>query len=156
MLSQAIKNIIKIRAEEFKIDPALVTAFIMVESSGNPRATRYEPNFYKRYILPLNLAPPEGTKRATSWGLMQIMGQVAREKGFKDDFEELFDPATNLFWSLKHLKGFIKRYEPSLDDAIAAYNAGSPRKDNAGNYVNQTYIEKIHKQLQTIKGGQSA
>lgn len=152
MLSQAIKSTIKIRSEEFGIDPALTTAFVMVESSGNPTATRYEPNFYKRYILPLKLPPPEGTKRATSWGLMQLMGQVAREKGFKGEFEELFEPATGLYWSLKHLKHFINKYAPNLDDAIASYNAGSPRKTKEGNYVNQVYVDKIHKHLDQYVG----
>ena len=153
MLTQAIKNTIKIRADEFEIDTDLVTAFVMVESSGNPRATRYEANFYKRYIVPMKLKDLEDAiGRATSYGLMQIMGQVAREKGFKGAFEELFDPAVNLFWSLKHLKYFIKKYEPSLDDAIASYNAGSPRKDELGKYRNQAYVNKIHKQLQTLKG----
>ena len=151
MLSPKLKEIIKQKADEFGIDYNLVLSFCIVESSGNPRATRYEANFYKKYIVPLNLPSPEGTKRATSWGLMQIMGQVAREKGFKGKFEELFDPAVNLFWSLKHLKHFIKQYAPNLDDAIVSYNAGSPRHKQDGTYVNQVYVDKIHKYLQSIK-----
>ncbi len=148
MITQAIKNIIKIRAEEFGIDPDLITAFVIVESSGNPRATRYEANFYKHYIVPMGIKDSaEAMGRATSYGLMQIMGQVAREKGFKGKFEELFDPATNLFWCLKHLKGFIKKYAPNLDDAIASYNAGSPRKDELGKYRNQVYVDRIKSHL---------
>lgn len=155
MLTQAIKNIIKIRAEEFEIDPDLVTAFVMVESSGNPKATRYEANFYKKYILPMlhsnAITQEEAIGRATSFGILQIMGQVAREKGFKGTFEELLDPAINLTWSLKHLKSFINKYAPNLDDAIASYNAGSPRKDETGKYRNQIYVDKINKQLDLLK-----
>jgi soluble lytic murein transglycosylase-like protein len=132
-----------------------VESFVVTESSGNPKATRYEPNFYKKYILPMlhdnAYTPHEAIGRATSYGLMQIMGQVAREKGFKGEFEELFDPATGLEWALRHLRHFIDKYAPSLDDAIASYNAGSPRKDANGFYYNAQYVSKIHKYLNQIK-----
>lgn len=154
---EIIRKTIEIKALEFEIDPDLVEAFCMVESSFNPKATRYETNFYKRYILPMlhsnSIAPEEATGRATSWGLMQIMGQVAREKGFKGEFKELFEPAVGLTWSLKHLKKFIDRYidVEGLDCAIASYNAGSPRMRD-GKFVNQAYVDKIHKYLNQIKG----
>ncbi len=141
---------IKIKAEEFGVDPDLVQAFVFVESSGNPTATRYEANFYKKYIQPMlhqnAITPHEAIGRATSWGLMQIMGQVAREKGFKGEFEELYEPGVGLTWGLKHLKHFIDKY-PDLDDAITSYNAGSPRKNGDGQYVNQNYVNRIHRYL---------
>jgi len=156
MVNLDIRKVIEDRAKEFGIAPDLVEAFVMVESSGRPNATRYEPAFYKHYILPMLLnnaiTADEARGRATSYGLMQIMGQVAREKGFKGSFEELFDPSTNLYWCLKHLKRFIDKYAPNLDDAIASYNAGSPRKDETGGYVNALYVSRIHKYLEKIKG----
>ncbi len=155
MVQPGIRKVIENKAKEFGIDPDLVESFVMVESSGRPNATRYEPAFYKHYILPMLLnnaiTPNEARGRATSYGLMQIMGQVAREKGFTGKFEELFEPETNLEWCLKHLKRFIDKYAPNLDDAIASYNAGSPRKED-GVYVNQGYIDKVHKYLNQIKG----
>jgi soluble lytic murein transglycosylase-like protein len=150
-----IKRIAKEKAEEFGIEPALVLAFVMVESSGNPLATRYEANFYKRYIAPMlhenAISLEEATGRATSYGLIQIMGQVAREKGFKESFETLLIPEVGLHWGLKHLKRFIKKYPDNLDDAIASYNAGSPRKKADGNYVNQGYVNKIHRAWKQMK-----
>lgn len=150
-----LRRIIEEKAGEVGIDPDLCQAFCAVESSYNPHATRYEPNFYKRYILPMltkgDITADEARGRATSYGLMQIMGQVAREKGFRGKFEELYGLAAGLEWGLKHLKHFIDKYAPNLDDAIASYNAGSPRKAGDGWYVNQGYVDKIHKYLNQIK-----
>jgi len=149
-----LRKIIEIKAAEFEIDPDLVEAIIFVESSCNPKAKRYEPYFYKKYIQPMLhkniITPDEAIGRATSWGLMQIMGQVAREKRFMGDFENLFEPATNLTWSLKHLKRFMDKCT-ILDSAIASYNAGSPRLNKDGTYVNQHYVDRVNKYMKQIK-----
>lgn len=151
-----IRKIIEIKAAEFEIDPDLIEALCQTESSCNPKATRYEPNFYKTYILPMlhqnAITPDEAIGRATSWGLMQIMGQVAREKRFMGNFEELFEPAIGLHWALKHLKYFMNKCT-ILDSAIASYNAGSPRINKDGAYVNQVYVDKVNKYLKKIKEG---
>lgn len=156
MIKPELRKIIEEKAIAFEIDPDLVQAFCSVESSYNPAATRYEPGFYKTYIQPMfamgGFDVHEAIGRATSWGLMQIMGQVAREKGFKGPFEDLFSPTIGLEWSLKHLRHFIDKYkEMGLDYAIASYNAGSPRHKADGSFVNQGYVEKIHKTLKQIK-----
>jgi Transglycosylase SLT domain len=70
----------------FDLDPALVCAVIEQESAWNTNAIRYEPVFRERYLLPLKLAPTEEVARSMSWGLMQVMGQVARENGFTGEF----------------------------------------------------------------------
>src|SRR5437899_11674014 len=68
------------------LDTALVCAVIEQESSWNPYAMRYEPTFFSRYVAPLytnnNITASEAWARGFSWGLMQVMGQVAREHGF--------------------------------------------------------------------------
>ncbi len=68
------------------LDPALVCAVIEQESSWNPYAMRYEPAFFSRYVAPLytnnKITASEAWARGFSWGLMQVMGQVAREHGF--------------------------------------------------------------------------
>jgi len=47
---------------------------------------RYEPAFFSKYVAPLytnnKIAATEAYSRGFSWGLMQVMGQVARETGF--------------------------------------------------------------------------
>jgi transglycosylase-like protein with SLT domain len=82
------------------LDPALVCAVIEQESSWNPYAMRYEPTFFSRYVAPLytnnKITASEAWARGFSWGLMQVMGQVAREHGFAAGehpfLSELCDP----------------------------------------------------------------
>jgi Transglycosylase SLT domain len=76
---------------------ALVCAIIEQESAWNPHAIRYEPGFRTRYVAPLGLPPTEEIARSISWGLMQVMGQVAREHGFTGKFlSALCDPVVGL------------------------------------------------------------
>jgi len=73
-------------AEAHQLDAALVCAICEQESAWNPWAIRYEPAFFAHYIAPqLNagkISNTEAQARAFSWGLMQVMGQVAREHNF--------------------------------------------------------------------------
>src|SRR5579864_2482097 len=79
------------------LDPALVCAVIEQESAWDAHAIRYEPGFRARYVAPLGLPPTEEVARSISWGLMQVMGQVAREHGFNGKFlSALCDPAAGL------------------------------------------------------------
>jgi soluble lytic murein transglycosylase-like protein len=79
------------------LDPALVCAVVEQESAWDAHAIRYEPAFRARYVAPLGLPPTEEVARSISWGLMQVMGQVAREHGFDGKFlSTLCDPATGL------------------------------------------------------------
>ncbi len=84
-------------AEANKIDPTLVCAVIEQESAWDPRAIRYEGAFRARYVAPLGLPPTEEIARSISWGLMQVMGQVAREHGFTERFlSSLCEPAVGI------------------------------------------------------------
>jgi soluble lytic murein transglycosylase-like protein len=68
------------------LDPALVCAVVEQESARDAHAIRYEPGFRARYVAPLDLPPTEEIARSISWGMMQVMGQVAREHGFQRPF----------------------------------------------------------------------
>jgi soluble lytic murein transglycosylase-like protein len=84
-------------AEKHSLDPALVCAVIEQESAWDANAIRYEPAFRTRYVAPLGLPATEEVARSISWGLMQVMGQVAREHGFTGKFlSSLCDPAAGL------------------------------------------------------------
>ena len=84
-------------AEKHSLDAALVCAIVEQESSWDAHAIRYEPAFRTRYVAPLGLPPTEEVARSMSWGLMQVMGQVAREHAFNGKFlTALCDPATGL------------------------------------------------------------
>jgi len=76
---------------------ALVGAVVEQESAWDTHAIRYEPAFRTRYVAPLGLPPTEEVARSMSWGLMQVMGQVAREHGFSGKFlSALCEPASGL------------------------------------------------------------
>ena len=84
-------------AAQHSLDPALVCAIVEQESAWDPHAIRYEPAFRSRYVAPLGLPPTEEVARSISWGLMQVMGQVAREHSFTaKSLAALCDPATGL------------------------------------------------------------
>lgn len=84
-------------AAQHALDPALVCAVVEQESAWDANAIRYEPAFRVRYVAPLGLPPTEEIARSISWGLMQVMGQVAREHGFTGKFlSALGDPAAGL------------------------------------------------------------
>ena len=91
-------------AARHSLDPALICAIVEHESSWNLWAIRFEPAFFAKYVAPLftnnKIEPPtnsEAYSRALSWGLMQVMGQSARERGFSAQFlSELCDPAAGL------------------------------------------------------------
>lgn len=147
---------IEATASRYRLPTGLVAAIVETESHGNPWSIRYEPAFYRRYIAPLTevaRTPPcsedtERQARATSWGLMQVMGQVAREMGCKNAFlSELCQPEIGLEFGCKKLASLVKQDYAAhgWDGVIAAYNAGSARKLSSGEWVNQDYVDKVNR-----------
>lgn len=107
------------------IDPALVCAVIEQESSWVPQAIRYEDGFYQRYIVKLNLKDPtEARARAFSWGLCQVMGQVAREEGFTGHLVDLCQPEIGIDRGCVHLAKKLSVH-PELESALLAWNGGA-------------------------------
>lgn len=170
---------LEVIADELLLDAQLVASFICVESSGNPWAWKPEPPY--RYlwdvakgrpfralthdermseVAPKDFPVPAGADREAewwgqqiSWGLMQVMGGVARERGFSGVFlTQLCDPAEGVWVGCRHLAALLRRYR-HLPDTIAAYNAGSPRKLATGVYENQQYVDKVLDQLGRLKDG---
>lgn len=118
------------------VSPMLIAALIHQESGGNQWAIRYEPAFFKRYVEGKTKATLQGyvpkrcsleterTNRAQSWGYCQLMGQVARERGFKGEFlSELLDPTTNIRMGAEFLQALLHKYE-STEAALLRYNGG--------------------------------
>lgn len=132
----------------------LVNAIVEVESDGNLWAVRYEPAFFDRYISGhvkvktfgcCSLAT-ENRLRACSFGPMQIMGQVARERGFEGEFlTQLCDPEIGLEYGCRHLALLADRIKATYgyEGVIAAYNAGSPRKQANDRWINEGYVRKV-------------
>lgn len=131
-----------------RLDPNWVYAVIQTESSGLISAIRYEPNW--RYLVRPSFyaeqlkitAETETQLQKFSYGLMQVMGSVARQYGYPDQLPLLLEPFRALEYGCKHLANFRKRF-PTGRDWIAAYNAGSPRKNPDGSYENEEYVKKV-------------
>jgi len=117
-------------AGEHSLEPALVCAVIEQESAWNPWAVRYEPGFLSRYVAPLytagKLSATEAYTRSMSWGLMQVMGQVAREFGFKEaSLVELCDPATGVEFGCRILAVRMAKARGDAAAALPSWNGGA-------------------------------
>jgi soluble lytic murein transglycosylase-like protein len=93
-----LNEVISPAAERYGLDPRLVAAVIMVESSGDAKAV----------------------SRKGARGLMQLMPHTAKMLGVGD----VFDPAQNVEGGVRYLKDLLDRHEQDLPMALAAYNAG--------------------------------
>jgi len=96
--SRKFQPIINQIADRHGVDPDLVRAVIMVESSYNPLAV----------------------SNKGAMGLMQLMPRTARAMGVKD----CFNPEHNINGGVRYLKKLLTRYNGDIELALAAYNAG--------------------------------
>jgi soluble lytic murein transglycosylase-like protein len=112
-----------------QVDPALVKAIIMAESSYNPRAVS-----------------KKGAK-----GLMQLMPLTAESFGVKD----AFDPRNNIHAGVAYFRKLLNQFNDDKRLALAAYNAGSRRvrqyKGVPPFEATQLYIEKVFAYYETYK-----
>jgi len=123
----ALIDQVKYQARIYGVDPALACAVVEQESNWNVWAIRYEPAFFTRYVASqVNLSDTERTARATSWGLFQIMGQTARERGFKGQFlSSLCDPMWGIPAGCEFLGHLLTIKGGNQTDALLAWNGGS-------------------------------
>lgn len=110
----------------------LVKAVITRESGWTPNAVR-----------------PEPLIGDASYGLMQVLLRTARlyDGGITPD--QLLDPPTNITIGTTHLSGLLGRYF-SISDAVAAYNAGSVRRNAAGLYINSRGDTKVQSYVNDV------
>ena len=134
MTKPELISLAKATATEHGLDPALFCALVETESGWDTWAARYEPGFKKRYIDPIKSVDRFGTisyvtereHRSTSFGLCQVMGQVARELGCKvPSLVQLCDPETGLTYGAKRLKKAMDRKKGDVRQALLNYNGGS-------------------------------
>ncbi len=150
-MNQSLISLIQDAAAKHHLPFLLVRAIVKVESGGDAAAMRREEKFFQRYvedrgyavILPCTRDTEEHL-RGYSFGLMQIMGQTARELGFRETFlGGLLTPEVGLEWGCRYLKSQLDRYHGDLEQAVAAYNLGTARRDETGAFKNQAYVNKI-------------
>jgi len=134
------EDIIESAAKEYSIDPKLIRAFITVESSWNPTASRPEPRI-----------------NDASWGLMQVLLATGRRVSNNPNLtsEQLVQPTANILIGTKFIRELWDRYKGNLTDVIAAYNAGSAfrSKSDPTKYTNQQYVDKV---MRVYKGPSTA
>ena len=117
-------------AEAHALWPEVVCAIVEQESSWNPWALRYEPAFYEKYIAPQiargNIVDlTESHARAFSWGLMQVMGQAAREHGFNGaSLAALCDPAAGIEIGCRVFAAKLAAAEGNVARALLLWNGG--------------------------------
>jgi soluble lytic murein transglycosylase-like protein len=107
--SAAYSHMIDGAALANRLEPALVTAVILVESGGDPRAV----------------------SRRGARGLMQLMPATARRYGVSN----LFDPEQNIRAGSQYLHDLAERYQNDLELMLAAYNAGPEAVDRQGGRI---------------------
>lgn len=124
------------------LDGALVCAVVEQESNWEPWAIRHEPAFETKYVKPLHLADTEEVARSISWGLMQLMGEGARELGFKGHLASLCDPDNGLDYGCRHLKGKLDSHNGDVTAGLLAWNGGG----------NKQYPEQVLARMTKYKG----
>lgn len=82
-----------------------------------------------------------------SIGLMQIL--IGPRGPYPNlSKSQIADPPTNIVLGSNFLKSLLSRY--SMSDAVASYNAGSPMKNAAGQYVNSKGVTNVQQYVDAV------
>jgi hypothetical protein len=122
-------HIVQRVANRYEVDPALVRAIIMAESSYNPKAV---------------------SKKGAE-GLMQLMPRTAEYLGVEDTF----NPEHNIDAGVRYFKQLLDQFNGNVKLALAAYNAGGSRvrkyKGIPPFKDTQYYVKKVFEYRQRFK-----
>lgn len=112
--------------------------------SAKEQVSEYAPRDFP-WIESVSSQNTEWWGQQASWGPMQVMGAVAREYGFRRAFPALCTANEGVEYGCKHLARLADRFyqREGWTGVVAAYNAGSPRRVNGGEFVNQLYVDKV-------------
>jgi len=154
----------------YPIGPNLVLAIIWKESSGDPAAWNPEPRYrwlwdlkHNRPFRQLTAAEAESEEppgdfacfagdrdqewwaQQASWGLMQVMGAAARERGLTENYigALLNDPFLGIEYGIRHLWHYAFQLgNRQTVDALNRYNAGgnTPRGAYAADVLSKKKI----------------
>lgn len=117
---EQILNFVQTCSRQYGLDPKLIRAVIQVESNYSPRAV----------------------SRAGAEGLMQLMPETQQDLGVQSPF----DIRDNIRGGVRYLGQLLERF-PSLDVALAAYNAGPGQVEAHGGIPpfpeTQRYVRKV-------------
>jgi hypothetical protein len=157
-------------ARRHGLEPDLVEGVCRVESSGNRFAWNPEPHY--RYLWNVKTKQPfrkmtaaevaskrppvdfptlagdrdqEYWGQQSSWGLMQVMGAVAREFGFQEPYlPQLCEVRYGLEFGCAVLQSRVRWSGGDVDKALAAYNAGQGGWKNGIGYAQKVRSAWAH------------
>lgn len=141
MTQNDLRSIIAAHPSRGTLPVEAVLAVAMKESSFREYAIKYEAHYKWLVGNQDEMSPAEKFGQKHSWGLMQVMGGLARELGFAGAFHELWTPEIGLKYGMLYLRKLYAKHG-NWPDTIAAYNAGSVRRVD-GKYVNQAYVDAV-------------
>lgn len=163
-----IYNVFGLLGDLDGIDPVYIQAIAEQESDYHYWAVRFEPGFYYTYIhkkysyngikaelgesgrdlLRKVSLSTEEFSRACSWGVMQVMGQVMRERGYRGILHHvLFIPEIGIEYGIRQFHRHWKWYKGDLNKALHAYNGGTARGDS-GSFP---YVIEVKNRIERIK-----
>jgi len=118
-------------ARRYRLEPELVAAVALVESSFESRARS-----------------PKG-----ALGIMQLMPETARELALRNPL----DPRENIEGGARWLRRLLDRFGGDLELALAAYNAGEGAVRAHGGIPpwpeTRSYVRKVRSALEAFRGG---
>lgn len=153
------RELIARKAAEHGLDVGLLRAIVQKESRGDNWAIRYEAHWKDFHFprvhaerLEISVATEEQLQKF-SFGLMQVMGAVARQHGYKGDLQRICaDPELAIELGCKHLKWLRTRCETE-SELIASYNGGwgALRRTPGGMFQNQGYVDGVARLLHELR-----
>lgn len=147
-------------AVTFGIEPDLALSVLWQECGGDQWAMRYEvawryfydakrklPLYERDRSIEVNrtgafrtLGATEFHAQSTSFGLFQVMGAVARERGLRGWLTRLCDPETGMQIGLTHLSKKIAQGKGDIREGLKLYN---------GVY---SYADEVLAKIKEVKG----
>lgn len=88
---------------------------------------------------------------SASFGICQVKHSTAEmfHKGIHST--QLMEPGTNLLLAHKYLTYQMDRYPTNINCAIAAYNAGSCKRNGLGKIYNSRYVARVLAEYASLK-----
>ena len=155
-------------AKHHGLDASLLIAQVIVESGGDTYAWNPEPKYRYFWNVKRNepfrpvtwsevasKTPPadfpalrgdrdqEWWAQQASWGLLQVMGAVAREHGFRGPYlTHLTQPSVGILFGCVVMRKLLDWSKGNYEQALAAFNGGRGG-NSAPPYRNAAYAAKV-------------